>query len=97
MKMSFNNKLILKPYEGERKIRANISSGFAKIQQKTNLIGLELLVEFKGDSIIIPEGATVFFKEELLYNSDWSRKTYDCPVVKEKFILAEFGNVICIN
>jgi len=99
--MSLNGKLLLKPYEGERKIKANVSGGFATIAQKSSLIGLELLVDFQYVTMThserIEKGRFVYFQEELLYASDWARKTYECESVKEKFIIADIGSVVCVS
>lgn len=46
--ISYNNKLILTPYTGKTGIRSTgEKTGFASVQQKTNLIGLKLLADAK--------------------------------------------------
>ena len=98
--ISLNGKLLLKPYEGEKKVGAKITGGFATVAQKSNLIGLEVLSDFNRDtegSPIIKKGDTVYFSEEILYASDWARKTYECAAIEEKFIIADIGSAICVG
>jgi len=97
---SINNKLLLKPYEGDRKIKATVSGGFATVTQKSTLVGLEVLADFNREtegSPLIKKGDMVYFQEELLYASEWARKTYDCPSIEEKFIIADIGSVVCVG
>ena len=99
--ISLNNKLLLKPYKGEKKVKANISGGFASIAQKSTLIGLELVADFQYVTPThierIEKGSTVYFQEELLYASNWSKTEFDCESIEERFIIADIGSVICIG
>ena len=99
--MSLNNKLLLKPYTGARKVTANVSGGFATVAQKSNLIGLELIADFQYivNSHVerIEKGSVAYFSEEILYASDWARKLYECNSIEEKFIIADIGSVICVG
>ena len=95
--ISLNNKLLLKPYTGEKKARANISGGFATISQKTTLVGLVLMADFEMTSgVKLEKGSKVYFSEEVLYANDWSKTLHECDGIDGKFILAPFGSIICI-
>ena len=98
---ALNNKLILKPYKTDGKVRANAQSGFAMVAQKTNLVGLEAL----ADGLIIhgshtekvSKGSLVYFKEEVLHASQWSKQTFKCDNIKEPFVIGEATHVICVG
>lgn len=87
---STNGNLILKPYEGVRKLEAKVSSGFATVKQKTNLIGLELLV----DSEDYYKGTILYFLEETLYHRPWSKKVFECSEIEGKFIIGLASDVV---
>lgn len=99
---SINNRLILEPYKGSNKVEAKINSGFATVKQKSTLIGLKLLV---GASVITMNGkeqnyqpgSIAYFEEETLHASAWAKKTYECDSINEKFIIAEFDQVVLIK
>ena len=99
--MSLNNKLLLKPYTGDRKVKATVSGGFATVTQKSTLVGLELVADFQYNtphhSERVEKGSIVYFQEEILYSSEWARKTYECNSIEEKFIIADIGSVICVG
>lgn len=99
--ISVNNKLILEPYKGTKKIEANTSSGFATIKQKSTLIGLKLIedaevTDIHGKNVKIKKNSIVFFEEEVLYSSPWAKKTYNCDNIETKFIIADYSQVITI-
>ncbi len=91
---TFNNKLMLKPYVYTGEIRANVSSGFATVEQKSKMIGLEVLVEafvtIGQQNIFIPQGSIAYISEETLHTNGWSKKTYTCDSIDNKFILVDF-------
>ena len=98
---SLNGKFIVEPYKGSGKLKAKISGGFATVEQKTNLVGLKLLVD-----AIIPsgsmshfyeKGSIVYFSEETLHIGDWSKQTYTLDSIGEKFILAPYSQAIMID
>lgn len=99
---SYNNHLILKPYGGAKKIEANISSGFATIKQKTTLIGLEALVDCtivsaSATQYEIKKGQKVYFQEESLYASEWSKKKYTSDALDDEFIIAPGNFVVLVK
>lgn len=99
--MSLNNKLILKPYKGERKLKAEVSGGFARVSQKTKLVGLELLatstVILNGAQITLDKGSVAYFEEEVLYAQDWSKKVFTSDFIDEEFIVADYAHVRVIG
>jgi hypothetical protein len=91
--ISVNNKLVLEAYKGKGKIETKITSGFATVKQKDTLVGLKLMADGKvtigKDMMDVKKGQTVFFSEEILHASDWSKKTYSIEGSEDKFIIAE--------
>jgi len=98
MNSSKNQRLILEPYEGSGKIETEVKKGFATIKQKHTLVGLRLLAHavFNNEDHDILEGATVFFKEEVLYSAEWAKKKYVCDSIDGEFIIADLRDVIMI-
>jgi len=98
---SMNNKLLLEPYQGENKIKANINSGFATVKQKDTLIGLVLLVDAnlqRGNSVyLIPKGSKIYFQEEILHAHSWSKKTYESEALGQRFIIADANFAVFIE
>jgi len=95
--MSVNNKLMLEPYQGSNKIKAEVSSGFAKISQKGTLVGLKLLadanISYGGNELSLKKGQTVYFEEEHLHSNKWSKMLYECKDMDFKFVMGDFGQV----
>lgn len=93
--------LVLEPYKGRGKIEAQVSSGFATVKQKTNLVGLRLLedanVIYGTERYTVPKGSKVYFTEETLHSSPWAKKVFTSDFMKEQFILAEPSAVVFIN
>lgn len=98
---SFNNKLILEPYEGEKGLKANVSKGFATVKQKSNLVGLKLLtpalVSTSKGELDLKEGQIIYFEEEILATIGWSRKIYECEDLSVKFIVGDFSHVVMVQ
>lgn len=98
-KHTINNYIITEPYMGEKKIEAKISRGFAMVSQKTNLVGLKVLVDAHlADGVTIPQGSKVYIKEEVLYTQTWAKDTLD---IKDEgfggFILVDAKNIVMIG
>jgi len=93
--------LILEPYKGKGKIEAQVSGGFATVKQKTNLVGLRLLENVKlvyGTGIhTVLKGAMIYFTEETLHSSPWSKKVFTSDFTEEQFIIAEPSSVVFID
>lgn len=102
MKMTaVNGKLILEPYKGSGKIEGNVRSGYATIKQKDTLVGLTLLADGRviigKDMLEVKKGQKVYFSEEILHASPWSKKTYHLEGKEEQFILAEAIHVMAVE
>ena len=98
---TLNNKVILEPYKGVRKLESQVKNGFATTKQKTNLVGLKVIVDgtvSQGQGVIeIKKGQTVYYPEEILYNQKWSKDIYTCKDIGEPFILAEAAYIVLIK
>lgn len=100
--ISANTKLILEPYKGAKKIESKgVSTGYATIKQKSTLVGLKLLADGKvaigKDMVDVKKGQKVYFSEEILHASDWSKKVYNLDGSEEMFILAEASYVVAVE
>lgn len=99
--ISVNNKLILEPYKGKAKIETQVTSGFASIKQKSTLVGLKLLADGKvsigKETMDVKKGQVVFFPEEILHASDWSKKSFNLEGSEEKFIIADSNHVVAVQ
>ena len=90
---SLNNKLVVETYKGTREIRKTIVNGFATISQKTNLVGLLVLMEAKlGDGTVVPAGSIAYIREEILFSGAFAKKVLECDFLKVPFIVAEREN-----
>lgn len=87
---SYNDWVIVEPYKGAKKLETKVTSGFATIKQKSTLIGLTVLV----DNVYFKKGEKVYFTEEELTSSSWSRKELECDAIDGKFIMAPKTSVI---
>lgn len=96
------NKLLLTPYTGERKIEAEVKSGFASVKQRSTLIALTLvadaIVSYGRENISLKKGDKVLFEEKMLATNKWSKHTYNSPDISEKdFIIADFPQAVAIK
>ena len=94
---TFNNKIFVEPYKGEKKIKAEVSGGFARIKQKSSLVGLKVLadalVSVGEKTVEIKKGQTAYFEEETVYASKWATMQMECDKIEEKFAIADFSLV----
>lgn len=96
---STNQLLVCEPYIGSTGLKSKISSGVAIIQQKTTLIGLKVMMDFKiSKHESLKKGDTVYIKEEIMmqFKDQYSRKL-DCKDVDGEFILVNFAHVAFIK
>jgi hypothetical protein len=74
------NKFLVKPYEVDRSLRSNSSSGFAMIEQRAYLKGLTTIMEAHitvgREFVVVPTGSTVFVKEEEFFKPGGIHKIY---------------------
>lgn len=101
--MTVNNKLMLEPYKGSKKIEGKVVSGFSTIKQKSTLIGLKLVADGKiplgrEAFLEVKAGQTVYYSEELLHASEWATKVYNLESTEDKkFILGEALHVVSVE
>ncbi len=99
--ISVNNKVILEPYKGKRKIEASVKSGFASVKQKNTIIGLKMLAEAHivedGTSRTIPAGCIAYISEETMFTNKIYQKQYECHYFDEKFIIVDFSIISFIK
>jgi hypothetical protein len=99
--LSFNDRLILEPYQQGQGLKGEVRNGIAFVKQKTELFGLKVLVEAKlSDGSFIPAGSTVYIAEELLSTQPWAKNVFSCEALKDqKFIIVElkFVNIVDTN
>lgn len=90
---SFNNRLIVQAYKKEA-IRTTERNGFAFIEQKLGLKGLEILVDTQlADGTYINKGSIAYIKEELLHTAPWAQKTLECAAIGQPFLIVDLTYV----
>lgn len=67
---SLNDLVICKPKLDVGGLKQEVTNGFAKVIQKVEIIGLEVLVDAKEG---ISKGDTVFVREERLTTQPWAK------------------------
>ena len=97
--LSFNDMLVLEPYQQGQGFKEEIRGGIAIVQQKSALFGLKVLVEAKlSDGSFIPAGSTAYIAEELLSTQQWAKNQKTCAALgAQKFILVELKYVNMID
>jgi hypothetical protein len=97
--VSVNDFVITEPYTGEKKLEANVKSGFAYVSQKNSLVGLKVLFDAKlKDGSTIKQGQKIFIKEEILYKQKWATDTFTIKDSKiSNFVVVELKDVVAIE
>lgn len=67
---SLNDLVICRPKLDAGGIKQEVTNGFAKVVQKIEIIGLEVVIDAKDG---ISKGDTVFVKEERLVTQPWAK------------------------
>lgn len=96
--ISYNNKLICETYKADRTLRKVVSSGFATVEQKSQVIGLSVLVDAKlanGDTV--RAGSKAWIKEKLLRDGQAFKESYECDTLAEKFLVVDLASVEFIS
>lgn len=97
MKRTLNNKFVTEQYVKEG-LKAKISGGIATPGQRDGLKGLRtLMTTYLSDGTYIPEGATLYIKEEVLHTHAWASKPLSCDAIPEKFLIVELQFVEFID
>jgi hypothetical protein len=88
-----NHNILVEPYLTDGAIRANVKSGFSTIAQKSNLVGLKVIVGGSGAQ----SGWIAYFKEEDLHTQPWSKTVFSCKDVGEPFMIADSRKIVMIK
>jgi len=95
---TINGYVMTELYQGERKLKSKVTSGFASVQQKSALIKLKVLGEaviVQGTkAITIPEGCYILVKEEILYTHKHLTQQYEIDGSPNKFMLVDSTAII---
>lgn len=79
-KISVGTRLILEAYKKEG-LKSTVSNGFAMVQQKVALVGLEVKVDamlpIGNTTQLVPAGSKAFIREEYLHTNPAAAKVYD--------------------
>jgi hypothetical protein len=95
------NKFIVEAYTGDRSLRANTTSGFAMIENRTALQALKTVAdaevvvgEFRS---FVPKGSTVFIQESKFFEPGWAQKVFTSEGIEGNFIIVHINDVEFIN
>ncbi len=98
--LSVNNILIVRPYDRGQGIKQTVSSGFATVTQKTDLVGLELLthavIDLPSGPTTYPIGSVAYFREDELMSAPWAKEVRKCDAVEGPFLIVEFKKAVLI-
>lgn len=96
--ISYNNNVICRPYEKKGGIRKKITSGVATMEQKTKLVGLEILEDaFINKDISLKKGSIAYIKEEVLHSTKQYSLPLSCDDMKHNFIMVNFGHIVFVK
>lgn len=86
---SMNNRLVVEAYQKEG-LKSKTSNGFAYIEQKVSLKGLEVLMDAKlADGTFVPKGSVAYVKEETLHTQQWATKVMQCDTFDKPFLIID--------
>jgi len=90
---SLNNKLVLETYKKEA-LRSKVENGFAKLDQKSTVKGLRVLMDAKlADGTFITKDSTAYIKEETLHTQAWAQKSFESGALEGHFLIADLSYV----
>lgn len=88
-----NNNILVEPYKSDRALKPKTTSGFATVAQKSNLVGLRVIV---GNSMAKKDW-TAYFKEEDLHTMAWAKTVFNCADVGQPFIIADQRYIVMLD
>lgn len=99
MKNAFaiNNNLILEAYKQGQGLRDEVNNGFAKVAQKTTLVGLKVLADCHLEGRYVPKGSLAYLPEDLLMTQAWAKQIKKADFVEQDFIVVESRHIIAIS
>lgn len=91
---SVNNKLVLAPYTGSRELRKSVSNGFASVEQKQMLVGLEVLVQATlSNGEVVPAGSKAYINEATLFTGAFAKKVLTSDTFPGPFMVVELSHI----
>lgn len=101
MKISLQNKLVLKPFKKTKEIKTSVGNGFLTVDSTRDVDFLELLVDTNLDlgnnkSVLLEAGAKVYFTEKTLQTQKWPRDIYKSEHFEE-FVIANASDVLYVE
>lgn len=98
---TINNFVMTELYKGKRKIQTKVSSGFASVQQKSNLVRLKVLadavLQYGSETLHIEKDCVVILREEDLYTQKHLTKRYEMKDNHGEFMLIDLNYIIGIE
>ena len=94
--MTYNQKLITSIYH-DTGLKADVRSGFAIVEQKTNLVKLKLLVATAIGDSVFPQGSSVYVDEHSIKTQPWGKAIKKADFVSEPFLVIDFSQVIAVQ
>lgn len=90
---SMNNRLVVEAYKKEG-LRANVSNGFARLDQKVSVKGLEVLMDAKlADGTFVKKGSVAYIREETLHTAPWAQKILELDTIGRAFLVIDLVHV----
>lgn len=91
------NKFIVEAYTGERALRANTTSGFAMIENRTTLKALKTVTDSYVSTgylmEFVPKGSSVYIQESKFYEPGWPQKVFTADGVEGNFMIVELPHI----
>ena len=96
--IALNGRVILETYKEDRSLKAEVSNGFAMIQQKIRVTGLKAL----ADGMIpngtkygqyINKGDLVYIKEKSLRDAPWAKDSFVSEAIDGQFMIVDSSHV----
>lgn len=95
---SCNNNILCKPYVKKGGIRSTTTKGIATIDQRTKIVGLEVVEDaYINEDLTISKGSVVYIKEEILHSTPQYNTPMICDDLKESCVLVNYGHVSFVN
>jgi hypothetical protein len=95
MKTSQNDTLILEAYKQGQGIKTEVKSGFAFVTQKSQLIGLTVLMDAKlSDGSFVPKGTVAYIPEDHMA-MPWAKNVKTAaPLDKQEFLIVPLREIV---
>ena len=98
---TINNYIMTELYKGQKKLQTKISSGFASVQQKSNLIKLKVLadavLQYGSEILHIEKDCKIIVKEEDLHTQKHLTSRYEIKDNEGQFMLVDSNYIVGIE